>query len=49
MQYSAVNKFDCGRASRIGHEGKKVTGLVQCCAIDESDFGKATVIVHEGK
>ena len=33
----------------IVHEGKEVTGSVQCCAINKSHCGKASMIVHEGK
>ena len=29
VQYSAINKSDCGKASMTGHEGKEVTGSVQ--------------------
>ena len=32
-----------------GHDGKEVTGLVQCCAINKSDCGKASIIGHEEK
>ena len=42
MQYSAINKSDCGKASMIGREGKEVTGSLQCCALNESDCGKAS-------
>ena len=31
------------------HEGKQVTGSVQCCAVNECDCGKASMIVHKGK
>ena len=33
VQYFAINKSDCGKASMIGHEGKEVTGPMQyfCC------------------
>ena len=34
VQYSAVNKSDCGKASMTGHEGKEVTSSVQCCGIN---------------
>ena len=32
-----------------GHEGKEVTGSLQCCAVNESDCGKASMTGHEGK
>ena len=32
-----------------GHEGKEVTGSMQCCAINKHDCGKASRIGHEGK
>ena len=31
VQYSAVNKFDCGKASRTVHDGKRIQ--VQCSAV----------------
>ena len=31
------------------HEGKQVTGSVQCCAINKCDCGKANMTVDEGK
>ena len=31
------------------HEGKEVTGSVQCCAINKCHCGKASMIGHEGK
>ena len=34
LQYFAVNECDYGDASMIGHEGKEVTGSLQCCAIN---------------
>ena len=32
-----------------GHEGKEVTGSVQCCAVNKCHCGKASMTVHEGK
>ena len=32
-----------------GHEGKEVTGSVQCYAVNKSDCGKASRTSHEGK
>ena len=34
VQYCAVNKSPCGKASMTGHEGKQVTGSAQYCAIN---------------
>ena len=39
VQYCAVNKSPCGKASMTGHEGKQVTGSVQYCAISKSPCG----------
>ena len=32
-----------------GHEGKEVTGSVQCCAVNKSDCRKASMTDHERK
>ena len=32
-----------------GHEGKEVTGSVQCSAMERFHLGKASMTVHEGK
>ena len=34
VQYFAVNESDCGKASMTSCEGKEVTDLVQCYAIN---------------
>ena len=34
VQYSAINKSHCGKASMIVHEGKEVTGSVQYSAVN---------------
>ena len=39
VQYCAVNKSPCGKASMTGHEGKGVTGSVQYCAVNKSSCG----------
>ena len=49
VQYYAVNKSLCGKASMTGHEGKQVTGSLQYCAVNKSHNGKASIIGHEGK
>ena len=49
VQYCAVNKSPCGKASMTGHEGKEVTGSVQYCAVNKSPCGKASMTGHEGK
>ena len=33
----------------IVHEGREVTGSVQCYAINKSHSGKASMTVHEGR
>ena len=49
VQYCAVNKSPCGKASMTSHEGKEVTGSVQYCAVNKSPCGKASMTGHEGK
>ena len=49
MQYFAVNKSDYGKTSMRGHEGKKVTCLVQCSVVNKSDCGKVSMTGHEEK
>ena len=49
VQYCAVNKSPCGKASMTGHEGKEVTGSVQYCAVNKSPCGQASMTGHEGK
>ena len=49
LQYCAINKSHCGKASMTGHEGKAVTGLVQYCAVNKSPYGKASMTGHEEK
>ena len=49
MQYCAVNKSPCEKASMIGDEGKEVIGSVQYCAVNKSPCGKASMIGDEGK
>ena len=47
VQYCAVNKSHCGKASMTGHEGKLVIGSVQYCAVNKPPCGKASMTVHE--
>ena len=45
-QYCAINKSPCGKASMTGHEGKEVTGLVQCCGVERIHEGKPSMTVQ---
>ena len=49
MQYSTVNESHYGKASMTSHEGKEVTGSVQCCAVNKSNYNKANKTGHEEK
>ena len=39
LQYCAVNKSPCGKASMTGDEGKDVTGSAQYYAVNKSPCG----------
>ena len=39
VQYCAINKSPCGKASMTGHEEKGVTGSAQYCAVNKSPRG----------
>ena len=49
MQYSAVNKSHCGKASMTSHEGKQVIDSVPYSAVNKSHCGKASMTDHEEK
>ena len=46
VQYSAINKSHCEKASMTGNEGKQVTGLVQCYGVERFHEGKPSVTVQ---
>ena len=49
VQYCAINKSPCGKATMTGHEGKEVIGSLQYCAVNKSRCGKASMTGDEGK
>ena len=49
LQYCAINKSPCGKASMTTDEGKEVTGSAQYCAVNKSPCGQASMTGHEGK
>ena len=40
LQYCAINKSPCGKASITGDVGKEVTGALQYYAVNKSPCGK---------